>query len=111
MDLLWTNDSPTQVFSPQVVSLDLSGYELIIIITENSIENTTLTANIVFTNIQNNYALKSDRNDNAYRPNTRACSVTSIGVQFATGYDQYPKDREGVANDACCILVYIYGVR
>lgn len=84
-DLLWTNPSPTASFAAQTVSLDLSGYDEVEIV---SVRSTTSTIYGCDT-IKKQYSPGSVSvlgNAANVQPVYRSVQVSDTGVTFTTGY-------------------------
>ena len=104
VDLLWTNASPTSAFSPQTVSIDLSGYSNILV-------KCTL---VMASNISYDAFFWLDKNSAAWLLSgisqstlvSRAVSsVNSSGITFEQAY------VSSTVNNLAVIPVQIYGIK
>ena len=101
MTLLWTNPAPTSNFSAQTVSLDLSGYDAVCIITK-----TTATSDYrywQFGLVGHSISMMNKSSTSATLAG-RAAEVTTSGITFSNGYNN------ATAGAANCVPWYIYGI-
>ena len=96
MDLLWTNSAPTSSFSAQTIQLDLSGYALILITSENSV---SFAENNVGSKSQITYSSTSGQIRH------RDFTVVTTGITFDAGYGGSSTDNTN------CRPYKIYGIR
>lgn len=106
MTPLWNNPSPTAAFAAQTVSLDLSGYDAVIILCVT--DRTTSPLRHFMSNIMlvdgNNWSLWGVGGASTYTYN-RMVDVLTTGLTFSTGY------RNGSASTDRCVPITIYGIR
>lgn len=112
MDLLWTNASPTSDFSAQTVSLDLSGYSMLLIKTK---PYTTYTGDLTINNILrvgDTVPLIGDSLcvGTAERRARKATSSVS-GVTFGSGEFYTGYQSSATIQNVQCTPLYIYGIR
>lgn len=102
LTLLWENSSPSSNFGAQTISIDLSGYTLVLI-EQDPFGNDTLdvTIGLVGTGLKL-YALA---NTNTNRNGARNLTITTSGISFtACTYN-------GTTNNAYCKPLKIYGIK
>lgn len=96
IDLLWTNSAPTSSFSAQTIPLDLSGYDLILITSENSV---SFAENNVGSKRQITYSSTSGQIRH------RDFTVATTGITFDAGYGGSSTDNSN------CRPYKIYGIK
>lgn len=103
MELLWTNPNPSSDFGQQTVSLDLSNYELIIVIADNYSSPAMATVggdgNLLTTNYAGNH-----------RIGQRKFTVSTTGVSFENAYYSYANEN-GSVNNGMVKPQRIYGIK
>ena len=111
--LLWTNNSKSSAFNPQTISLDLSTYKYVLIITESNVStnnNPKATSLLKVSNdvpttgsheLTNKISLTA--NASSY---VRGCYITNTGVTLGNAYG----DDGKVYNDRI-IPLFIYGIK
>lgn len=104
-DLLWENSSPTSSFAAQTITLDLSGYETIMVI---SYQETSALYQASMT-VKNAVGEKGRCFNMANYRQFRAFEITSSGVDFGEGYSGAPAATATV-NNASSIPAFIYGL-
>lgn len=104
MALLWTNPSPTSAFSAQTVSLDLSGYDAVLVecTLTNSATSAHITGILLVGYAGNITGEGAGTNNYIY---VRNADVQATGLTFGTGY------RSGTASTSYCIPFRIYGIK
>ena len=106
IDLLWQNPNPTASFSPQTVTVDLSGYTLVMVVIRQSdtsgYEVSAIIPNAVWASGR---ALTVTN----YRQ-VRSFQIVSTGVSFEEGQEGSPSGNVSV-NNARAIPIYIYGIK
>lgn len=124
IDLLWTNSSPTEDFSAQTVSIDLSAYGAVVIhgkinktangdYLKSSVNNEIFCVRQFLTMGDTGYLLFGARMSDSSFPSTatfREVTVSSSGVVFGAGMYQ----NSGIAAaqlNAVAIPLYIYGIK
>ena len=107
--LLWTNASPTSSFSPQTVSLDLGGYDAVLIYVANLTSRTCIDGWILLKGAPES-KLVSFKTDYGLYPTSRNATVTATGVTFGDGYDNGVSTAANLNNN-CCIPYSIYGIK
>lgn len=109
MDLLWENASPGGSFGVQTVSIDLSGYDLVLIVYRMySNRHFSVICDIGVTGEMRNYIyLTGTYLFAAYRNFT----VSDTGVEFASGYIDRPQYKETVADNGVGVPRKIYGIK
>jgi len=101
MDLLWENASPTSSFTPQTISLDLSGYKFVLVVM-GAYSSSTVTLPTAITPIgMSGCGSWANGSNNA----TRQYTVSPSGVTFADGY------KSGAVDNTYCKPLEIYGVK
>lgn len=108
-ELLWTNASPTSSFSPQTVSLNLSGYDAVLIYVANNTSRTCINGWILPKGAPQS-KLVSFKTDYGLYPTSRNATVTATGVTFGDGYDNGNSTTANLSN-TCCIPYSIYGIK
>ena len=103
MDLLWTNDSPTNNFDKKTISLNLSNYQMVYIVIRRSTENN---------NLHNSLMVKKGESGfifcylGGYGLLYREIeSVSNSGVNFGVGV------MNGSTDNKYGIPIYIYGIK
>lgn len=103
LDLLWTNASPTSAFSSQTISLDLSKYSMVYIVTKRKNDNDNLHGSKVIKKGESaqifTYLFGAGL---SYR---EISSVSNSGVNFYGGVYQE------INNNEYGIPIYIYGIK
>lgn len=102
-DLLWTNASPNSSFAPQTVSINLSGYNFVMIeYYDFETTDTWRALHHAICIVGGNFTLLFGWNNN--RNGTRSGSISSSGVYFnGCSYNS-------AANNARGVPVRIYGI-
>lgn len=102
MSLIWTNPDPTSNFSAQTVSLDLSGYDAVCIITKS-------TASSDYTHWQfgmvGSYLTMANKGTSSATLYGRTAQIDPDGIIFSNGYNN------ATAGAANCVPWYIYGIK
>lgn len=101
--LLWENASPTSSFSPQTISMDLSGYDMAAIETYYSTEYNFLLS--AFGRIEGKDILTIMASGRENKVGTRGVTVSETGFVFS--YARYG----GAENNTYCVPVRIYGIK
>lgn len=101
---LWDNPDPSSNFSAQTVSLDLSDWTFIAIVTQFSTSHDYESVNMV--RVGGKSALETANLFSTQYTAKRSAEVTSSGVTFSTGY----RDTTGTTGTNYCIPIAIYGV-
>lgn len=97
--LLWTNASPTSSFAAQTVSLDLRGYDAVVIVVDADRRHTFPC----FVGFQYDLSyLPSGYNAASFG---RLATVSSVGVDFGAGY------YNTGANNTVAVPQAIYGIK
>lgn len=115
VDLLWTNSSPTSSFAAQTLSLDLSGYQAIIV--ESVVDTTYLADAIVslFCKIGTSGYMNSiyDVDGSGYTSAyLRKFTVSATGVTFKAGVYKYSNSSTtGTTYNPANVPVRIYGIK
>lgn len=112
LDLLWTNPNPTSAFAAQTLSIDLSGYESIIIQAKGWQPVTTYTPlKILIPKDGKQHTIIGNQNDFDGKMSTyeytwyaRGVTVTDDSIVFTTGYVTGSSTGTGA-----CIPLEIYG--
>ena len=102
-NLLWTNASSSSSFAAQTVSLDLSGYDIILIIGVFSANYNTVLAPVFSTVGEKGQLIFVGQNG---KVGSRDMTVTATGVQFDVGYYDATSDKNAYA-----IPLKIYGIK
>lgn len=105
INLLWENPTPTEIFGPQSISVNLSSYDHVIIVATNYLGD--YSAPSVLCKIGDGGMISSPY----YTIRSRFFTTNVSGVDFQSGYsaNQYgvaPTEANGV-----CVPKYIYGVK
>lgn len=103
-DELWTNEDETSNFAAQTVSLDLSGWAFIAIVTRFSTTHNYKTINII--RVGDTCPLDTGNLYSTMYTAKRSAAVSESGVTFSTGY----RNTTGTTGTDYCIPVAIYGV-
>lgn len=111
LKLLWTNPAPTESFEPQTLSLDLTGYDLInILTTVNSLSN--YYTNHVVMKIPDKY--QSLVEFFGSQKMHRNILVSNSGIEFQVNlkYATYQADTAGgTIDNSKNRPIYIYGIK
>ena len=102
MTLLWTNPAPTSNFSAQTVSLDLSEYDAVCIITKSTAGSSYTHWQFCLVGGDVTMANKGISNTTLYG---RSAQVAEDGITFSNGYNN------ATAGAANCVPWYIYGIK
>ena len=107
--LLWINPSPTSSFAAQVISLDLSNFDEVEIVTKHNADTTNQAVMQKFAISDGGGVITSfQMNDTWYM---RRVTLSSSGVTFAEGRYCYMANGQNGALNGTCIPVRIYGLR
>lgn len=102
LDLLWTNPNPSSNFGAQTISIDLSGY-LLVLIEQDPFNNGSLDVAIGL--IGSEMKMFCLANTNTNRNGARNLTVSSTGITFsACTYN-------GATNNGYSIPLRIFGIR
>ena len=101
---LWTNDSETSNFAAQTVSLDLSGWSVIAIVTRFSTTHNYKTVHLI--RVGDTCPMDSGNLYSTMYTAKRSAAVSETGVTFSTGY----RNTTGTSGADYCVPVAIYGV-
>lgn len=115
MDLLWTNATPTASFSAQTISLDLSGYTMVMI--SVFIANSTALASSnspkvnLFGRIGDTIGMEPAPYNSTFR--RRDATIFASGVSFSDGryYNSYNDGNNGAVQNVQVIPYQIYGIK
>lgn len=109
MDLLWENADPTSAFTAQTISLDLSGYQSVIIkfILDNAYSSysNVVTYTLGMVDTYSGIVLMSLTTSGSSREHYRQYTISSSGVAFLGGY------RSSDARNSVFVPIEIYGIR
>lgn len=111
LKLLWTNPAPTESFEPQTLSLDLTGYDLINIITTANSESNYYTNHVVM-KIPDKY--QSLPEFFGSQKMHRHIIVSNSGIEFTVNikYDVYQANTAGgTIDNSKNRPIYIYGIK
>ena len=113
LDLLWTNPNPTSAFNAQTLSIDLSGYESVVIQSKGWFENAEYTPlkilvpkngnQYIIAGNQHNYTESGKIND-SIGVYMRLVTVNDDGITFTNAYVS-----DSQTNNQACIPLEIYG--
>lgn len=84
IDLLWTNPSPTQNFNAQTLSLDSTGYDMLMITAKNVPGGGVYYNNLIYKGMTEQQFIASFSSDGVDRRGIT--SVTDSSIVFNTGY-------------------------
>lgn len=101
---LWANQNPTSNFSAQTVSLDLSAWSMLAIVTRFSATHNYRTIN--FVRVGDTCPLDTGNFFSTMYTAKRSAAVSTSGVTFSTGY----RNTTGTSGTEYCIPLAIYGV-
>lgn len=113
LDLLWTNPNPESVFPAQTLSIDLSGYESVVIVSKGyNTVSTYLPLKILIPKNGKQYTIIGNQNNfnggnigtYAYTYFGREVIVNDNSIVFSTGYI-----TSSALEDNACIPLEIYG--
>lgn len=113
MDLLWTNATPSASFSAQTISLDLSGYSMVMI--SVFIANTLVASNspkrYLFGRIGDTIGMEPTPYNSTFR--RRDATISASGVSFSDGryYSSYNDGNNGSVQNVQVIPYQIYGIK
>lgn len=100
-DLLWTNPNPDSNFSAQTVTLDLSGYDAVLVVVRLVATTQYHNTNICMVGLT---AILNGVDTGGARY-ARTADVTTTGIVFGQGY------ASGTANARNAVPENIYGVK
>lgn len=100
--LLWVNSAPTSNFSAQTISLNLSSYDAVCIITKTTAPSSYTHWQFGLVGGNMTMANKASTSATQYG---RTAQVAEDGITFSNGYNG------GTAGAANCIPWYIYGIK
>jgi len=113
LDLLWTNPNPTSAFNAQTLSIDLSGYESVVIQAKgwNATETYTPLKTLIpkdgkpyaICGNQANYTEKGEISE-SFGMYVRLVTVNDDGITFTTAHTSLSN-----TNNQACIPLEIYG--
>ncbi len=101
---LWTNADASSNFNAQTVSLDLSAYQFIAIVTKFSTTHDYESVNMI--RVGGKSALETGNLHSTQYTAKRSAEVSTSGVTFSTGY----RNKTGTTGANYCIPLAIYGV-
>lgn len=108
--VLWTNPNPTSNFSAQTVSIDLSGYEAIIIGGKGYLSNLYEEYAYLTKDTNNKYYAFGLENSSTHvfggGVGGRNITISNSGITFSTGYR-----ANGVAGAEFGVPLHIYGIK
>ena len=106
---LWTNPNPTASFAAQTVSLDLSGYDFVAIVTRygpSDSESGQWGRAVTILKVGwPTSKMLCYRGDEAVSMGHRCATVSSTGVSFAVGYEN------STQSTTRAIPTHIYGIK
>lgn len=105
IDLIWTNPSPTSNFNAQTMSIDLSGYDYLIIKARRSTSSTACGSAVI--PIDGDETIIFGGANTGFNLTGRTVKATSSSIVFSSGYLQ----GNNTDSVAWCIPIKIYGVR
>lgn len=108
IDLLWENASPMSAFAAQTVSLDLSGYKTVCIVTNNNYSGDP--DGYTYLPVGSSSIVTNMNKGGTYRLRRRACIVSSTGVTFEDARDTAGWDNNSQSNGTA-IPQKIYGIK
>ena len=109
MTLLWTNPNPTKQFDPQTISLDLSGYDGVVVTGRISINSPEGGAPAIMFDANINTMLIFP---SGYRIRWRYASWNESGVTFDVGrVDSYNSGTGGTPDNRWAIPMKIFGIK
>ena len=104
-DLLWTNTEPTSGFNAQTIPLDLSKYDLVMVIYRLWTNNDYCQNIIVGVGMNGMMTISDTKLD------YRRFTTTSTGITFETGYVTNTYGQAATASPNGIIPVKIYGIK
>lgn len=111
MDLLWENASPTSAFAAQTVSVDLSKYDMIAVLTDHL----TIAKKGVSASITTYHALYTYQSYGyQVRLGQRKFTASETGITFDAGWAMKGSNSwtyESAVNNSAAIPVAIYGIK
>ena len=110
LKLLWTNPAPTATFGAQTLSLDLTKYDLINVLTTTNI-NSNYLQNHIFVKLPDTYQTVVDFLGS--QKTHRNLKVSNSGIEFTvnTKYSAYQSETMGTTDNALNRPIYIYGIK
>lgn len=108
--LLWTNPAPTAAFGKQTLSLDLTKYDLINVLTTTNTSPNYLQ-NHIFVKLPATYQVLADFLGS--QKMHRNLKVSDSGIEFTvnTKYSAYQSETVGTTDNALNRPIYIYGIK
>lgn len=105
MSLLWTNPSPASSFAAQTVSLDLSGYDAVVIFCRDFATSDSQSA------IGSTWVLKGTTGSCIMASRASSSTGKRMATVSNTGIDFTYNGYNGNSDNARNVPLYIYGVR
>ena len=102
LELLWTNASPSSTFAAQTVSLDLSGYDAVLLTAGYNADYNTVLAPVFLTFGEKGQFMLIGTNG---KVGSRDVTATATGIQFAGGYYNASTDNR------FAVPLKIYGIK
>lgn len=91
MSLLWTNPSPTSNFAAQTVSLDLSGFDAVMVVMKLKKDLIYVSWNFGFIGDTAIMSIKGNATGTMYG---RTAEINAQGIVFGTGYSASTSSNE-----------------
>ena len=104
-EMLWTNSAPTSSFAAQTVSLDLSDYDLFVVVCRNSNSGGLYINNLLINNSPVDQKIMSLMGNGSC---FRTVTVSDSGMTFGVGKINTTTETESNTN---AIPIRIYGIR
>ena len=114
MTLLWTNSSPASSFAAQKVSLDLSGYDAVLVLYRYGISTDRLNSLILPMNAASGLLLQAGNfgSANGYIFVRNISDIDSTGITFDASYRRALNSSSAASSTGdYCYPIYIYGIK
>lgn len=107
MDLLWTNSSPASSFTAQTISLNLSDYKYVYMISEVVINTSVYFDSLNFIELTPKRSITYASNAVIYR----AITVSNSGIAFGNGTKVTTYGSSAGTDNTLMIPIKIYGIK
>ena len=109
VDKLWENPSPGVAFGAQKVSLNLSGYDAVLV--ECSLQGGYSQSKCELVRCGNIVSVQVFNKDDMTHGCFRTVTVSTDGVTFGVGYGYAWDQQKYIVNNNAAMPILIYGVR
>lgn len=107
--LLWENASPTSEFAAQTISLDLSGYDAFLIVSNWASNTVRLFAQICFLGENGVYRINGSTSNARFYAASRVATIAANGITFTAATEATASTSS--STDGSVIPYKIYGIK